>query len=187
VPTGELAIQWDVAVEFAMLEGVWPSPFGAPERSLDPIVDMLTRIGNVVPPDVELGYHLCYGDAAHKHFVQPRDATKLASVTRGLAERVARPISWLHFPVPFNRRDAEFLQPIRSAGLSDTTELYVGLLHLADGISGARERIGVTQRVLDRPFGIATECGLGRSQPDSVPDTLRMHAALANPIVEGIA
>jgi hypothetical protein len=183
VPPDQLAIQWDAAFEFAILENIWPSPFGTPEQSLEPILDMLAGLGNAVPRDVELGYHLCYGDAAHKHFVQPRDASLMANIARGVNERLQRPMTFLHFPVPFDRRDAEFLQPMRTVGLSDATELYVGLLHLADGISGARERVGVAQRVLDRSFGIATECGLGRSQPDSLPDTLRMHAALANPIV----
>ena len=87
VPPRELAIQWDTAVEFAMLEGVWPTPFGSPAQSRQPIVDMLVRIGNAVPAEVELGYHLCYGDAAHKHFKEPRDAGKLADVSRGITER----------------------------------------------------------------------------------------------------
>ena len=34
------------------------------------------RFGVAVPPEVELGFHLCYGDLDAKHFVQPVDATK---------------------------------------------------------------------------------------------------------------
>ena len=53
IPPNELAIQWDTAVEFAMLEGVWPTPFGTPEQSLEPIVDMLVRIGDATPREQE--------------------------------------------------------------------------------------------------------------------------------------
>ena len=67
-----------------LVDGVW-SPFGSPRQSLGPIVDTLVRIGNAVPDSVELGYHLCYGDAAHKHFSEPRDTAKMADVARGVA------------------------------------------------------------------------------------------------------
>jgi hypothetical protein len=53
IPPNELAIQWDTAVEFAMLEGVWPTPFGTPDQSLEPIVDMLVRIGDATPREQE--------------------------------------------------------------------------------------------------------------------------------------
>jgi hypothetical protein len=36
-----------------MLEGVWPTPFGTPEQSLEPIVDMLVRIGDATPREQE--------------------------------------------------------------------------------------------------------------------------------------
>lgn len=171
-----------MAVEFATLEGVWPSPFGAPEQSLDSIVAMLVRIGNAAPGAIELGYHLCYGDAAHKHFFEPRDPAKLAHVSRAISAGMTRPMTWLHIPVPRNRTDRAYLEPMRDAGLGSETELYVGLVHSSDGLAGAKARIATAQQVLERPFGIATECGLGRRQPDSIPELLRMHAALADPL-----
>jgi hypothetical protein len=77
VPHDELAIQWDAAVEFAMLEGVWPVKFTDVRRE---VLDRLVRIGNRVPADAELGYHLCYGDAGHKHFKEPADVSKLVDI-----------------------------------------------------------------------------------------------------------
>ncbi|MGI8552048.1 MAG: hypothetical protein ACR2PL_14875, partial [Dehalococcoidia bacterium] len=41
IPHDQLAIQWDTAVEFAVLEGVWPSFLMEPERQ---IVERLVRI-----------------------------------------------------------------------------------------------------------------------------------------------
>ena len=40
----------------------------------------------------------------------------------------------------------------------------------------------VVPDVLERPFGIATECGLGRRQPHTIPALLKLHAELATPI-----
>jgi len=60
-----MAIQWHVAVEFALLEGEALSDPGRHSRA---IVERLIRIGERVPVGVELGYHLCYSDAGHKHF-----------------------------------------------------------------------------------------------------------------------
>ena len=72
IPHEELAIQWDVAIEFALLESVADAGY---EQTKTGVVEQLVRLGKQVPVDVELGYHLCYGDAGHKHFVEPQDTT----------------------------------------------------------------------------------------------------------------
>ena len=92
VPHHKLAIQWDTAVEFGILEDVFPAYF--PEDPLEGIIDRLGRYASWVPDSVELGYHLCYGDADHEHFKQPQDAGKLADVANRV-ERGARPVSRL--------------------------------------------------------------------------------------------
>ena len=181
VPPAELAIQWDTAVEFAMLEGVWPSPYGSPAASRQPIVDLLGRIGDAVPDGVELGYHLCYGDAANKHFVEPRDAGHLADVASGVLAGVRRHVDWIHLPVPLARADTGYFAPLQGVDFG-STELYLGLLHLADGIPGAQARIAAASAALDREFGLATECGFGRQQPATVPALLHLHAALTRPV-----
>ena len=91
IPHDRLAIQWDTAVEFAILEGVWPSFLTGQPNAEAEIVDRLIRIGKRVPADVELGYHLCYGDAGHRHFKEPHDTAKLVSVANAVAAGVDRP------------------------------------------------------------------------------------------------
>jgi hypothetical protein len=54
------------------------------------IIEQLVRLGEQVPEDVELGYHFCYGDAGHKHFVEPQDTSKLIEVANGLAAGLTR-------------------------------------------------------------------------------------------------
>ncbi|MFI5613323.1 hypothetical protein [Amycolatopsis sp. NPDC051903] len=176
IPAGELSIQWDTAVEFGMLEGVFPS--WVPDLR-EGILDRLTRLGDAVPSDVELGYHLCYGDSAHKQFVEPKDTSHLVAVANAVAARLSRPLGWIHLPVPLSRTDAAYFEPLRTLALPAATELYLGLIHATDGAAGAADRITAALSAVDN-FGVATECGFGRRQPAAVPALLALHAAVAD-------
>ena len=58
IPHDQLAVQWDTNFEFGMLEGDVPAWFADVEGG---ILERLIRIGRLVPPDVELGFHFCLG------------------------------------------------------------------------------------------------------------------------------
>ncbi|MGI8857020.1 MAG: hypothetical protein ACR2JW_14830 [Thermomicrobiales bacterium] len=177
IPHDQLAIQWDTAVEFAIWESVgWQSHLDDVRSG---IIDRLVRIGEHVPPDVEMGYHLCYGDAGHKHFVQPKDAANLVTVANAASARVTRPINWIHMPVPRERDDEAFFAPLSNLSLHPETELYLGLVHYTDGVAGARKRIATAQRFVPT-FGIATECGFGRRPPETVAPLMEIHRDVAN-------
>ena len=182
VPHDRLSIQWDTAVEFGMLEGVFPSWIPDLERG---VLDRLIRLGDVVPADVEVGYHLCYGDSGHRHFVEPKDTGRLVTVANALADGLTHPLAWIHLPVPIGRTDPAYFAPLRDLRLPARTELYLGLVHATDGEDGARRRIDAALTAVDA-FGVATECGLGahrspyrgcspctRRWPDSRPDHVR--------------
>jgi hypothetical protein len=175
IPHDQLAVQWDVAAEFGLWEGLFPAPPGDWKAM---VLDQLAQVGDAVPPDVELGYHLCYGDRGHKHFVEPKDAANLVEVANGIAARVNRPINFLHLPVPRDRTDLAYFQPLAGLVLAPETELYLGLIHHTDGLDGTLERIKVARQVVPE-FGIATECGLGRRDPATIGDLLKVHAAAA--------
>ena len=176
IPHGELAVQWDVAVEMMMWEGLVPAPFSNLKTG---IVERLVRIGEHVPGDVELGYHLCYGDYQHRHFKEPADTGKLVEVANAVSQAISRSISWIHLPVPGERSDDVYFAPLRNLTLRVETELYLGLVHMTDGVAGTRRRIAAAQRVISR-FGVATECGLGRRPPETIPQLLRIHAEVAD-------
>ena len=178
IPHDQLAIQWDVAPELAIWEGVYPSPFTDARRG---IVDRLIRLGNRIPAEVELGYHLCYGDSGHRHFKEPADTANLVEITNAIWAGVNRPIQWLHLPVPRDRSDDAYFAPLRDLRLPAETELYLGLVHLTDGVEGTRQRSVTAQRVV-ADFGVATECGFGRRPPETIPELLRIHAEVAGPI-----
>jgi hypothetical protein len=176
IPSERLAIQWDTAYEFALLEGVMPSGFVDPQAE---ILARLVKIGNRVPAEVELGYHLCYGDSGHRHFKDPDDTVKLALVANELARHLSRPLHWIHLPVPRARSDEAYFAPLSSLALRPETELYLGLIHFTDGLEGARHRLSVARRFV-HDFGVSTECGLGRRQPETIPALLDLHTAVSD-------
>jgi hypothetical protein len=175
IPHDQLAIQWDIAVEFGILEGVWQVPFDDPEQA---VLERLLRITDRVPLDVELGYHLCYGDAGHKHFKEPQDARRLVAIANALSERVQRPIAWIHLPVPRDRDDDAYFAPLADLKLHPETELYLGLIHLTGGDEGNQRRLVAARRTIQE-FGIATECGFGRRPADTVVPLMELHKRAA--------
>ena len=90
IPHGELAIQWDVAVEFGLWEGLFPPPPGDWKGML---LGQMAELGSRVPAAVTLGYHLCYGDCDHKHFAEPKDTGNLVEMANGIAGSLKRPSS----------------------------------------------------------------------------------------------
>lgn len=180
VPPADLAIQWDVAAEFALLEGNLPSWFGSSSPAIfAEVVERLARLGDAVPVGAQTGYHLCYGEPGSPYAAEPADTSKLVAVASGVMNTLTRPPDWVHLPVPRDRADDDYYGPLAALALAPETDLYLGLVHLSDGFDGARRRIKAAQAFVPR-FGIATECGMGRHTAEQVPALLDLHACLAN-------
>jgi SAM-dependent methyltransferase len=177
VPADQLAVQWDTRVEFAMLEGVTPAWFTEVRGG---VLERLLRLARHVPADVELGFHLCYGDEAHGLFVDLDDCHKLVEVANALAASLSRPLNWIHMPVPRGTL-AEYFEPLGSLALGPETELYLGLLDREDGVDVARARIATAGRYV-QGFGAATDCGWGRGGSDAVDGLLELHRAVSRPL-----
>jgi ubiquinone/menaquinone biosynthesis C-methylase UbiE len=178
VPHDQLAVQWDTNFEFGMLEGVFPVWFDDVKGG---ILERLLRLSRQVPPDVELGYHFCYGDVQHRHFKEPPDAGKLVDVANALAASLGRRLNWIHMPAPRDRVDDAYYAPLGELRLRPETELYLGLVHHRDGTEGTARRIEVARRFVS-DFGIATECGWGRRAPATIPELFRIHRDLSVPV-----
>lgn len=114
IPHNELAIQWDICIEVALWEGVFPPPPGDWKATL---ISQLVHLGSSVPPAVELGYHLCYGDRGHKHFMEPRDTAILVDMAGRIAAGVERTIEFVHMPVPRDRDDDAYFAPLSGLAL----------------------------------------------------------------------
>ena len=174
IPHDDLAIQWDVCIEMVM----WDGRLGripAPPNMKEFFAGQFAGLASAVPEPVELGFHLCYGDWEGKHFIEPEDAGKLASMANLLAGCVGRQITWIHMPVPIERGDDAYFEPLAQLNLSESTELILGLVHADDGADGTRKRIE-TARKFTGDFGIATECGMARARsPELVRQILGVH------------
>lgn len=187
IPHDRLAIQWDVCFEVLMFEGWMPMPATVDRTSIS---DHLVRISDAVPADVQLGYHFCFGDFGHVHLREPEDTGRVVELIASFIDRVSRPIHWIHIPVPIERDDDAYFEPLRQLPIPEGTEVYLGLIHYRDGVDGARRRAHTAQRFI-RTFGVATECGMGRrpqdrgGAPDTLPDLLATHAEIAAPVRAG--
>jgi len=176
IPHQELAIQWDVAWEMVYLEGWSAIPYF--DTSKAGFVERLGRLGRAVREDVELGFHLCYGDPGHRHLIEPKDLGHCVDIANSLGAAIRRRIDWIHMPVPKDRADEAYFAALKRLRVGASTAIFLGLVHLTDGIEGARLRMSVAENFLPW-FGVATECGFGRRPPSSVMDLLELHKAVA--------
>jgi methionine synthase II (cobalamin-independent) len=178
IPHGDLCIQWDVCFEMVMWDGsnpFWRWPL--PGEGKAEILKRLAAAAAAVPHDVELGFHLCYGDLDAQHFFNPADAAAMVDLATALSAAVTRSIAYIHMPVPADRSDDGFFRPFDGLAVHPETEIFLGIVHAADGVEGVERRRAAASRHL-KSFGIATECGMARARtPDLVERILEIHAA----------
>jgi hypothetical protein len=168
IPRSDLTIQWDLPIEIAMLEynrhriqDKYCKPYFTPVKA--GILDRLTRLAAAVDLGVEMGYHLCYGDMGHTHFVQPDDTGLMVELANEISKIIqpGHPIEYIHMPVPKDRVDEGYFKPMQKLKLGDS-KLYLGLVHPNDG-SGTKKRLEAAEAVHLNIAGVASECGLGRT------------------------
>ncbi len=181
IPAEDLAIQWDVAVEIGALEASFKP---APElASYERIVAELVACARQVRPPAEVGFHLCYGDYKHRHFVAPKDLSLLVRIANDIA--AAAPYQFVHMPVDRdNGLDPAYFAPLRKLAVGDA-ELALGVIDYEnesariDALVAAADSAGT-------PYQVATECGMGRigerGESVTLADLLTQHARVAEPI-----
>ncbi len=181
LPHDRCAVQWDVAVEFGLLEGAMGPGSAMP---IDQVTPALVRCVDRVPADVPVGLHLCYGDYGHQHFKQPESIQLQVNLVNAVAAAAQRPVNWASFTVPQARNDAGYFAPLRDLTAGQETELYFALVpyHPDDQPDGtaadhARHIDAALGRSAagQREWGICTECGMGRVERGDVPKLLDLH------------
>jgi hypothetical protein len=181
LPHDRCAVQWDVAVEFGLLEGAMGPGSAMP---IEQVAPGLVRCVDRVPPDVPAGLHLCYGDYGHKHFKQPESLRMQVELLNAVVSGAQRVVNWASFTVPQDRGDADYFAPLRDLAAGPDTELYFALVPYhpesqADGTTAAQARhIDAALGDLSagpREWGICTECGMGRVAAGDVPKLLDLH------------
>ena len=181
IPRHEVAVQWDVAVEFSILEELF-GPIGP--QVFDAIIANLVRCVDTVPADVPVGLHLCYGDYGHQHFKQPESLSLQVGVLNAVVAAAGRPVSFVSFTVPQYQRDESYFAPLTELTASADTELNFGLVPYRPGeqVPGTTaDQVRLIDAALaaspggSREWGVCTECGMGRAGRQEVPVLLDLH------------
>ena len=173
IPARDLAIQWDLAYETQDLEGVlaW-TPEGAWERFAGPV----TRLTRLIPEEVLVGYHLCYGTFPEWPMYEARDMGLLVRMANFAVANSGRVVDWVHLAGPryLRSEDRSFFRPLIDLEPRDA-RVFLGIVLPVDGVSGLRRRHNTASRYLS-DFGIAMYCGFGRQPGADGTETMREHA-----------
>lgn len=184
LPHDEIAVQWDVAVEFGILEGL----FGVTDtQHFDAVLRRLVAAVEAVPADVPVGLHLCYGDYQHQHFREPASLDLQVRVANRLVADASRPIAWFAFTVPQYQRDPAYFAPLADLRVPAETDLAFALVpyhpeRQEAGTTEAQVRL-IDSHLPDRRWGVCTECGMARAEREEIPGLLDLHRT----IVDGAA
>jgi len=173
IPPADLALQWDLAYETQDLEGVlaWTGE-GAWERFAGPV----TRLTRLIPDEVLVGYHLCYGTFPEWPMYEARDMGLLVRMANFAVANSGRRVDWLHLAGPryLRSEDRSFFRPLVDLEPGDA-RVFLGIVLPVDGVAGLRRRQATASRYL-ADFGVAMYCGFGRQPGADGTQTMREHA-----------
>ena len=182
IPPGDLAIQWDMAYETQDIEGVlaWTSE-GAWERFAGPV----TRLTRLIPADVLVGYHLCYGTFPEWPMYEARDMALMVRMANFAVANSGRTVDWLHLAGPryLRSEDRSFFRPLADLEPGDA-RVFLGIVLPIDGVAGLRRRRDTASRYLSG-FGVAMYCGFGRQPGADGTETMREHARVVRAVPGG--
>jgi hypothetical protein len=172
IPADDLAIQWDCAYETQDIEGVlaW-TPEGAWERFAGPV----TRLTRLIPEEVLVGYHLCYGTFPEWPMYEARDYGVLVRMANFAVANSGRRVDWLHLAGPryLRSEDRSFFRPLVDLE-PQLARVFLGIVLPIDGVPGLRRRQATAARYL-KDFGVAMYCGFGRQPGLDGIETMREH------------
>jgi hypothetical protein len=176
ISANDLVIQWDCPIETINVAG---RDIGRKDQSepLQRFLDSLAAVAMNVPASAFMGVHLCYGNLGERHVLEPTDLSVCVTMANAACALVGRQIDYFHVPVPIDRTDEAYFEPLRDLN-TPGARMYLGLIHNKDGIDGTLRRVTVARKFI-REFGVSTECGFGRRRPDTIPTLLQLHRKVA--------
>lgn len=123
----------------------------------------------------------------HRHWLEPKSLATVTERALAIFDKTPHPINFFHCPVPKSALDNldAYLEPL--TGLipyfkEHKTDLYLGVVHYEDK-AATEQMIEAAKKVLgDYPFGVGTECGMGRTPPEQVEGLLKLAAEVSEPV-----
>jgi hypothetical protein len=179
IPPADLAIQWDVCYEVLDIEGVvrWMGE-GAWER----FAAGVERLARLIPEEVLVGYHLCYGTFPEWPMYEARDMSLLVRMANHAVAHSGRPVDWLHLAGPryLRSEDHSFFRPLTELSAGNA-RVFLGIVLPLDGVPGLKRRHATASTYLD-DFGVAMYCGFGRQPGADGMETMREHRRVVDAI-----
>lgn len=158
IPHRDLAIQWDCATELQE----------AYKGAVDAQVPQV-GVSRIIPKDVALGFHLCFGTLGGWPRFAPDDLGAAVKLANAFMEGAGRKVDWMHIPV-LDRADDAFFAPLKALH-PEGARIYLGMVHNMDGFAN---RVATARRYLS-DFGVGAFCGFGRMAPAEMPRVLEEH------------
>lgn len=196
IPHDDLVLQIDSGYEnFAFEEGWkkenrygWDNSY---KPWFEPVKEGLMHrfarlVGNDhIDADVELGMHLCLGSLGGKHWGDAKDTEILVEVISQMLPRLGRHIDYVHLPVPKDRDDAGYLEPLKKVLpllKHKVSHIYLGLVHPNDE-EGTKRRIETAKSVFGNEisWGVSTECGTRQASPAELDSILTISRSQSSP------
>jgi hypothetical protein len=112
-------------------------------------------------------YHLCYGDAKHKHSIEPSTSRLLVEFANRLSAQIGRSIELIHLPVPRNRLDDAYDAPLADLVLRPETSSRSGSFTIPTGSTGHASALplrGDTEAISRRDRMRVRSTAVGRSR-----------------------
>jgi len=187
IPADDLTIQIDLAFEVELEEYQRrPQDFDMPiyqgvDWTLEDQATLIAAICNRIPPSVELGFHLC--SIWHIDQSKGQDNNVHVDWCNALSQKIDRPIGYFHMPTIPEHQAADFA-PLRRLKLHPETELFLGVIHMDDGLEGASRRIAAAASTV-ADFGVGAFCGLAQpsrreaARPHTVEEIFELHRKVA--------
>ena len=148
IPHEDLAIQWDCAWELQAVCGAGKSV--PSELEVETHVPQIARLSNIVPEDVALGFHFCFGTFGGWPAFAPDDLYASRSISSTPRSRsIDRRVDWVHIPT-LDRTDDAFYAPLKRLDAKGA-RVYLGAVHtMATLKAAARRRAQVPARFRPR-------------------------------------
>jgi hypothetical protein len=161
IPPDELAIQWDLAIENRLLEGVLAQGgAAAARREAERLMAPARAVAAAAPAAVALGYHSCFGTLDGWPSRQPADLAGSVMLLNAAVKASGRRVDFLHLPTLGTAED-RFFAPLGELDAGGA-RVYLGAIHHMHDEAGLRAQLRAARRYLGS-FGLSAPCGFGRT------------------------
>ncbi|QDS77727.1 hypothetical protein FKW77_004388 [Venturia effusa] len=179
LPGADMAMQFDIAADFIMMEAQKDATYLDTLRAdFHPRSEDLKELYSgqyadligLVEPTSTVGLHICPGNIGNRAVLEPKDMSLSVELANTIMSRIGRPLQWVHFGILPSWKNESHYAPL--AKLQPGPALYLGLIYPHDK-EGAEERLACAQKHVGT-FGIAPQCGLGRTSYEDAESVLRI-------------